>query len=122
MRGSQCRLGRLARTESASSSTAFGTCGYGTSHIHQASITASPNVQDGSGAEEIEDAVREQLRLLEFRVMPGPIEKGKARARDECRVSTAVGRADDAVGGAPQHQRRQCDAAEPPLEPRIVHV
>src|SRR5262249_10100827 len=73
-------------------------------------------------SEKIEDVFGEQVRLLELRVMPGAIDKGKARPRNERRISATVGGAHDAAGGAPQPRLRRGDAAEPALEPRVVHV
>src|SRR4029450_10154478 len=114
--GSQYRFGRLARTESAALSTSGGTNGYGTSHCHQASIGSPSAIQEAA------DRLGEGLGLLDLGMMPGPLDHLEARAGNELAVGPPVRRLHDAVAGAPQDQRRNRDAPQPPLALGIVHI
>src|SRR5262249_2208664 len=106
-RGSQYLLGRLARTESARASTSSGTKGEVISVWNQASI-----VSLALGCllvEERAHRIGEDLRPLDLRMVPRFRNQLKPRAGDEAAVGLTVRRPDDAVRGAPHHERRLSD-------------
>src|SRR5262249_52879555 len=71
-RGSQYLFGRLARTESAASRMCCGTNGYVISLWNQTSMMAAPNfLEKLLRCKKPADPIREDLRLLDFRMMPG---------------------------------------------------
>src|SRR5262245_6839792 len=113
-RGSQYRLGRLARTESASSSTCCGTNGYGFSFRYQACIRSL--LQEGH------DALGERLGLLDLRMVARPVDQLEARPGDGCGVGPAIVWRHDPVAGAPQHERGHGDPGQPPAQVRVVHI
>src|SRR5580704_2124911 len=91
-RGSHQRFGRLARTESAASSTSDGTNGYGTSHCHHASIAPAPSI-----AQKFQHPAYKNLRLLDLRMVPGLLDQRETRTRDQPGIGAAVPRRHDAV-------------------------
>src|SRR5580700_11255269 len=93
-RGSHQRFGRLARTESAASSTSDGTNGYGTSHCHHASIAPAPSI-----AQKFPHPTNKNLRLLDLRMVPGMLDQCEARAWDQPGIGATVLRRHDAVTG-----------------------
>src|SRR5262245_61290306 len=120
--GSQYLFGRLALTESAASSTSWGTNGYGTSHCHQASIVSLSRRIEGSAIQEARDVLGKGFGLLDLRVVAGALDEHEARAGNQGAVGLTVRGLDDPVARAPEHERRHRDAAEPALELGIVHV
>src|SRR3989441_10069156 len=118
--GSQYLFGRLARTESAALRTSCGTNGYGTSHCHQASIGSLSGA--ASVIQELRDGVDEGVGLLDLWMMPRPLDQLEPRVGDQLAISPSIRRLDDTVAGAPQHERRHPDAAEPALELGVVHI
>src|SRR5262249_35286273 len=112
--GSQYLLGRLPRTESARSRTSCGTNGYGFSFRYQACMR--------SLLQERDDAVDEDVGLLQLRMMSGTLDQIEARAGDRGTVRAPVVGRHDPVTGAPQHEGRDSDPAEPGAELRVVQV
>src|SRR6267142_6713695 len=55
------------------------------------------------------------LRLLDVGGMAGPRDRFEFRARYSRGKRAAIGFADQPIGGAPQHQRRNPDAVQPAL-------
>ena len=75
-----------------------------------------------SGLGESQHLLGEGLRLFLMREMPGPLDHLEPRAGNQRTISAAVGFAEHAVVRAPQKQRRDADAVQPALQPRIVEV
>src|SRR5262245_17818014 len=69
-----------------------------------------------------ERTASELLRLLDVREVSGTFDRFEAGARDGRTIGAPVFVAQDAVGGAPEHQRRNSDAVQPALELGAVHV
>jgi Asp-tRNA(Asn)/Glu-tRNA(Gln) amidotransferase A subunit family amidase len=75
-----------------------------------------------SGSQERSHALDERLRLLDLRMMARLRDQLEARAGNRAGVRLAVGRRDDSVRFAPEHQRARLDRAQPALQLRVVHV
>src|SRR5687767_13701660 len=73
-------------------------------------------------AQQRREPSREALGLLDFGMMAGFLDHLEAGARDQPLIGETEIRGDDPVAAAPQHQRRNPDAAEPLLQLRVIEA
>src|ERR671922_510138 len=68
------------------------------------------------------DTIDEGLGLLDLGMVSRLGNEFEACAGDQGAIGPSVGRLHDPVAGAPEHEGRDRDAAQPALQLRIVHV